>query len=239
MGLTHLRWLTPEKRSRRLTYIMGQATQAASEAQLVCLRGFDPAELTELGTSLADGGISVSDDVSSTAICVAKSDVTAPGDIPANQAVLWIVPGTGQPSPSLFEREAPTDFLRSPVDGLELRLRILALAARSRRTSEVFRSVLRAGPLCLDRLSRALTVNDQEVSLRRAECAVLEFLLDHSERFVPSKELNRVVLNGSVGGNAARNQVYELRQRLGAAGAPDAIQYLRGRGYRVRWPVAR
>jgi two-component system OmpR family response regulator len=139
----------------------------------------------------------------------------------------------------LFERESPTDFLRSPVDALELRLRIQALLARTRRTSEVFRSVLRAGPLSLDRLARTLTVNDVEVSLRRAECAVLEFLLDHSERFVPSKELNRVVLNGSVGGNAARNQVYELRQRLGAAGAPDAIQYLRGRGYRVRWPVAR
>jgi len=231
--------LTPEKGSRRLTYIMGQATQAVSEAQLVCLRGFDSTELTELGTSLADGEIAVSDDVSSATVCVAKSDVTAPSDIPANQAVLWIVPGTGQPSPSLFERESPTDFLRSPVDGLELRLRVLALAARSRRTSEVFRSVLRAGPLSLDRLSRSLTVNEQEVSLRRAECAVLEFLLDHSERFVPSKELNRVVLNGSVGGNAARNQVYELRQRLGAAGAPDAIQYLRGRGYRVRWPVAR
>ena len=239
MGLTHLRWLTPEKGSRRLTYIMGQATQAVSEAQLVCLRGFDPTELTELGTSLADGGISVSDDVSSTVVCIAKSDATVPSEIPVNLAVLWIVPGTGQPSPSLFERESTTDFLRSPVDGLELRLRILALAARSRRTSEVFRSVLRAGPLSLDRLSRALTVNDQEVSLRRAECAVLEFLLDHSERFVPSKELNRVVLNGSVGGNAARNQVYELRQRLGGAGAPDAIQYLRGRGYRVRWPVAR
>jgi DNA-binding winged helix-turn-helix (wHTH) protein len=231
--------LTPETGSRRLTYIMGQATQAVSEAQLVCLRGFDPAELAELGTSLADGGIAVSDDNSQTMVCVAKADVTAPADVPANQAVLWIVPATGHPSPSLFEREAPTDFLRSPVDGLELRLRILALVARTRRTSEVFRSVLRAGPLCLDRLARTLTVNDVEVPLRRAECAVLEFLLDHSERFVPSKELNRVVLNGAVGGNAARNQVYELRQRLGAAGAPDAIQYLRGRGYRVRWPVAR
>ena len=83
-----------------------------------------------------------------------------------------------------------------------------------------------------------LGVNHEAPTKRHGE-AVLEFLLDHSERFVPSKELNRVVLNGSVGGNAARNQVYELRQRLGAAGAPDAIQYLRGRGYRVRWPVAR
>lgn len=218
---------------------MGQATQAVSEAQLVCLRGFESPELTELGTYLADGEFAVSDDASAASVCIAKADVTAPSDVPANQAVLWIVPGAGQPSPSLFEREAPTDFLRSPVDGLELKLRIQALVARTRRTSEVFRSVLRAGPLCLDRLSRTLTVNDQEVPLRRAECAVLEFLLDHSERFVPSKELNRVVLNGSVGGNAARNQVYELRQRLGVAGAPDAIQYLRGRGYRVRWPVAR
>lgn len=218
---------------------MGQATQAVSEAQLVCLRGFESPELAELGTYLADGEFAVSDDASAASVCIAKADVTAPSDVPANQAVLWIVPGAGQPSPSLFEREAPTDFLRSPVDGLELKLRIQALVARTRRTSEVFRSVLRAGPLCLDRLSRTLTVNDQEVPLRRAECAVLEFLLDHSERFVPSKELNRVVLNGSVGGNAARNQVYELRQRLGVAGAPDAIQYLRGRGYRVRWPVAR
>ena len=218
---------------------MGPATQALSEAQLVCLRGFDPTELGELGTSLADGGMAVSDDVTQATVCVAKADVTAPADVPANQAVLWIVPATGHPSPSLFERESPTDFLRSPVDALELRLRIQALLARTRRTSEVFRSVLRAGPLSLDRLARTLTVNDVEVSLRRAECAVLEFLLDHSERFVASKELNRVVLNGSVGGNAARNQVYELRQRLGAAGAPDAIQYLRGRGYRVRWPVAR
>ena len=219
--------------------MMGPATQAVGEAQLVCLRGFDSTELTELGNSLDDGGIAVSDDTSLATVCVAKADVTLPSEVPANQAVLWIVPGTGQPSTSLFERESPTDFLRSPVDGLELRLRILALVARTRRTSEVFRSVLRASPLCLDRLARTLTVNEQEVSLRRAECAVLEFLLDHSERFVPSKELNRVVLNGSVGGNAARNQVYELRQRLGAAGAPDAIQYLRGRGYRVRWPVAR
>jgi DNA-binding winged helix-turn-helix (wHTH) protein len=218
---------------------MGQATQAVSEAQLVCLRGFDPAELAELGASLAEGVIAVSDDTSQTVVCVAKADVTPPSDVPENLAVLWIVPATGHPSPSLFEREAPTDFLRSPVDGLELRLRVQALVARTRRTSEIFRSVLRAGPLCLDRLARTLTVNDTEVPLRRAECAVLEFLLDHSERFVPSKELNRVVLNGAVGGNAARNQVYELRQRLTAAGAPDAIQYLRGRGYRVRWPVAR
>lgn len=219
--------------------MMGQATQAVSEAQVVCLRGFDSTELADLGTSLADGQFSVSDDSSQVAVCVAKADVTSPSEIPSNQAVLWIVPGTGQPSPALFEREAPTDFLRSPVDGLELRLRLQALVARSRRTSEVFRSVLRAGPLCLDRLARTLTVNDVEVPLRRAECAVLEFLLDHSERFVPSKELNRVVLNGSVSGNAARNQVYELRQRLSTVGAPDAIQYLRGRGYRVRWPVAR
>jgi DNA-binding winged helix-turn-helix (wHTH) protein len=218
---------------------MGSATQAVSEAQLVCLRGFETTELDELSPSLADGGLAVSDDISQAVVCVAKSDVTSPSEPPSNQAVLWIVPATGHPSPSLFEREAPTDFLRSPIDPLELRLRILGLIARTRRTSEVFRSVLRAGPLCLDRLARTLTVNDIEVSLRRAECAVLEFLLDHSERFVPSKELNRVVLNGSVGGNAARNQVYELRQRLGAAGAPDAIQYLRGRGYRVRWPVAR
>jgi len=218
---------------------MGSATQAVSEAQLVCLRGFETTELEELGPSLADGGLAVSDDISQAVVCVAKSDVTSPSDVPSNQAVLWIVPATGHPSPSLFEREAPTDFLRSPIDPLELRLRVLALVARTRRVSEVFRSVLRAGPLCLDRLARTLTVNEQEVSLRRAECAVLEFLLDHSERFVPSKELNRVVLNGSVGGNAARNQIYELRQRLGAAGAPDAIQYLRGRGYRVRWPVAR
>jgi len=218
---------------------MGQATQAVSEEQLVCLRGFDSTEHNNLGTSLADGGIAVSDDSTSATVCVAKSDATLPTEIPAHQAVLWIVPGAGQPSPSLFEREAPTDFLRAPVDGLELRLRILALVARTRRTSEVFRSVLRAGPLSLDRLSRTLTVNDQDVPLRRAECAVLEFLLDHSDRFVLSKELNRVVLNGSVGGNAARNQVYELRQRLGTAGAPDAIQYLRGRGYRVRWPLAR
>jgi Transcriptional regulatory protein, C terminal len=218
---------------------MGQATQAVSEAQLVCFRGFQSTELAELGTTLADGQLAVSDDISNSSVCVAKSDVTPPSEIPDDQAVLWIVPGSGQPAATLFEREAPTDFLRSPVDALEMKLRILALAARARRTSEVFRSVLRAGPLCLDRLSRTLTVNEQEVQLRRAECAVLEFLLDHSDRFVPSKELNRVVLNGSVGGNAARNQVYELRQRLTAAGAPDAIQYLRGRGYRVRWPAAR
>ena len=219
--------------------MMGQATQAVSEEQLVCLRGFDSTELAELGSSLADGEIAVSDDSSLATVCVAKADVTQPNEVPDNQAVLWIVSGNGKPSPSLFERESATDFLRSPVDGLELRLRILALVSRARRTSEVFRTVLRAGPLALDRLARTLTVNEQEVPLRRAECAVLEFLLDHSDRFVPSKELNRVVLNGSVGGNAARNQVYELRQRLGTAGAPDAIQYLRGRGYRVRWPLAR
>ena len=60
---------------------MGPATQALSEAQLVCLRGFDPAELTELGTSLADGGMAVSDDITQASLCVAKADVTAPADI--------------------------------------------------------------------------------------------------------------------------------------------------------------
>jgi DNA-binding winged helix-turn-helix (wHTH) protein len=218
---------------------MGPATQAVSEAQMICARGFDPAELTELGVFLADGAITVSEDFTQGAVCVAKADAALPATLPATQSVLWIVPAEGHPSPALFEREAPTDFVRSPIDPLELRLRVLALLARSRRVSEVFRSVLRAGPLCLDRLARRLTVNDVHVPLRRAECAVLEYLLDHSERFVPSKELNRTVLNGIVGGNAARNQVYELRQRLAAAGAADSIQYLRGRGYRVRWPVAR
>ena len=42
--------------------------------------------------------------------------------------------------------------------------------------------MLRAGPLCLDRLSRSLTVNEQEVSLRRAECAVLEARVPEARR---------------------------------------------------------
>jgi hypothetical protein len=218
---------------------MGSVTQAVGEEQRVCLRGFGQAELGELGSHLADGGLTVSDDASQAALCIVRSEAATASELPAGAAVLWILPAAGHPAPGLFEREAPTDFLRAPVDPLELKLRVLALMARTRRVSEVFRSVLCAGPLSLDRLTRTLTVNDVEVPLRRAECAVLEYLLDHSDRFVPSKELNRTVLNGAVGGNAARNQVYELRQRLSAAGASDSIQYLRGRGYRVRWPISR
>ncbi len=218
---------------------MGAITEAVDEAQLVCVRGFDVAELVELGPVLADGGLAIGEDISQATVCIAKADAAPLTDVPSGQAILWVVSTTGHPAPALFEREAPTDFVRSPLDPLELRLRISALLARIRRVSEVFRNVLRAGPLCLDRLARSLSVNDVDVPLRRAECAVLEFLLDHSDRFVSSKELNRTVLSGAVGGNAARNQVYELRQRLAAAGATDSIQYLRGRGYRVRWPVAR
>jgi DNA-binding winged helix-turn-helix (wHTH) protein len=158
-------------------------------------------------------------------------------ELPPTVPVLWIVPEGVLPPNSLLDRCAACDFVRRPFQADELVLRARAVLGRARQASNIWRSTLRAGPLLVNRSSGIVQVNETACILRRAEYAILEYLLDHSERFVTSEELNREVLHGSGNSSAARNQIYELRRHLGLAGAPDAVEHVRGRGYRLRWPL--
>lgn len=136
-------------------------------------------------------------------------------------------------------REIPDDwdFVRRPCDCRELVWRAeRALSRLMRRESSMIKvERLVRGPLCLDTAIGEIRAHDTLLNLRRAERDVLSYLMRHVERFVSAEELQREVLHSHGNGGAARNQIYELRRKLRAAGLSGAILSKGHGGYRLRW----
>jgi hypothetical protein len=94
---------------------------------------------------------------------------------------------------------------------------------------------LSCGPLCLDSEAGEMTIDGEVLSLRKTERDVLAYLMQNAHRFVTPLELQEQVLKTHGDGGAARNQVYELRRKLRAAGHAVAIETRTHQGYRLRW----
>lgn len=117
------------------------------------------------------------------------------------------------------------DVIRSPFTQLELWLRMSRLV-----TDPIGKRG--CGPLRIDGDGRA-RVGERVLSLRRAEAALLSYLVQEQPRIVSKEELLRVALRTAGDGSAIRFHVCELRKKLRGYGA-DVIRTQRGAGYWVQ-----
>lgn len=120
------------------------------------------------------------------------------------------------------------DYMRKPFRLEELLARVRA-RLRTRGSKEA--QVLKAGDVRLDLKTRRATVGDRTVQLTAREFALLETLLCHADQVLSREQLLSHVWGYYFDSTTNLVNVYvnSLRKKLG----PDAIETVRGVGYRV------
>ena len=122
------------------------------------------------------------------------------------------------------------DYLVKPFATAELISRIKALL---RRPGGALGTILTAGNLRLDTLSRDTRIDTRNVELSRREIALLEHLMRRLGRVV-AKDLLEEKLYGlgeELESNAVAVHVHHLRRKLEQGGASAQIHTVRGVGY--------
>ncbi len=118
------------------------------------------------------------------------------------------------------------DYLVKPFAPEELAARLRAVCRRSAGAAD---GRLQAHAFTIDLQARAAVVQGTRVDLTAREWALLEALALRNGRIVSKSELERLVHDGEVASNALEVHVSSLRRKLG----PDAIETVRGLGYRI------
>ena len=119
------------------------------------------------------------------------------------------------------------DYLVKPFATAELVARIRALARRNAPAP----SLLSAGQLVLDVAARRARVGARALELSVREWAVLEYLLQHSDRVVSKQQIIDAILPWGDDITLNAVEVYVSRLRLKLADAGVAIRTIRGFGY--------
>jgi DNA-binding response OmpR family regulator len=125
--------------------------------------------------------------------------------------------------------EGADDYLTKPFSLVVLLARLRALL---RRGVSARPTIMRAGSLEVDPVTREVTCDGELVEITAREFALLSYLMRHAGRVVPKSELYEHVWESH---DSARDlnviEVYVgyLRRKLGR----DAIETVRGAGYRV------
>jgi len=121
------------------------------------------------------------------------------------------------------------DYLTKPFELAELAARVRAL---SRRAVGQSHAVLRAGPIEVDVTARTVSVGGTEADLTAREYALLETLIRRPGRIVSQETLQQLLygFEAEVESNTIKVHVSSLRRKLGH----DAIETVRGMGYRIR-----
>jgi DNA-binding response OmpR family regulator len=124
------------------------------------------------------------------------------------------------------------DYMTKPFSYVVLAARLRALL---RRGAVPRPAVLRAGDLSLDPGSRAVRRGETEIELTAREFSLLEYLMRRAGQVVPKSELLDHVWDGSEIGDLNVVEVYVgyLRRKIDAPFGRNAVQTLRGAGYRL------
>jgi DNA-binding response OmpR family regulator len=124
------------------------------------------------------------------------------------------------------------DYMTKPFSYVVLAARLRALL---RRGAVPRPAVLRAGDLSLDPASRAVLRGEAEIELTAREFSLLEYLMRRAGQVVPKSELLDHVWDGSEIGDLNVVEVYVgyLRRKIDAPFGRNAVQTLRGAGYRL------
>lgn len=124
------------------------------------------------------------------------------------------------------------DYVVKPVSNEELRARVRTLIRRGAGSSRVGEQT-RAGNLTLNRLTRRVTCNGEDVSLTSMELKLLEHLMLRTGETVTRSELHDKVwdMHFDPSSNVIDAHVARLRKKLQKAGASAAITTRRGMGF--------
>ena len=123
------------------------------------------------------------------------------------------------------------DYVTKPFEIRELLVRIQVHLRRQ----ETPLSVLEAGDIRLDTVSREVTVCENPVRLTRTEYAVLKLLLQH-----PAQAVSKAAILDRISedtpdctDSSLKQHVSNLRKKLRDAGGKDCIQAVWGIGFRL------
>jgi two-component system, OmpR family, response regulator len=124
------------------------------------------------------------------------------------------------------------DYVVKPVSNEELRARVRTLIRRGAGSSRVGEQT-RVGNLTLNRLTRRVTCNGEDVSLTSMELKLLEHLMLRTGETVTRSELHDKVwdMHFDPSSNVIDAHVARLRKKLQKAGASATITTRRGMGF--------
>lgn len=125
------------------------------------------------------------------------------------------------------------DYLTKPFSPEELVLRVKAVLRRLGATSPSG-TLMKVGPIAIDRGSRTVTVDGRALELTRIEYRLLEVLAERRGRVQSRPQLLESVwqAHADIQTRTVDMHVQRLRTKLGAAG--DLVETVRGFGYRLR-----
>jgi len=129
--------------------------------------------------------------------------------------------------------EGADDYMVKPFDLRELAARLHALV---RRTQGRAAQVISAGPLRLEPESGLAWFHGESATLSRREVDLLAQLANADGRWVAPALLNERLygLGEEIGSNAVNVHIHNIRRKLGS----EAIETVRGLGYRLGWRLA-
>jgi len=129
--------------------------------------------------------------------------------------------------------EGADDYLGKPFDVEVLEARVRALLRRNARRPS---TLLSSGALRLDPARRTVTCNDAPLSLTAREFRLLEAFLRAPGAVITREELMEQAWGEREEpmSNTIDVLIARLRRKLEAAGATNALETIRGAGYRLR-----
>jgi len=125
------------------------------------------------------------------------------------------------------------DYMVKPFSFAELLARVKALL---RRPSELIPEILEVHGIEVNVVKRRVYRDEKEIPLTLKEFGLLEYFMRHPDQVVNREDLLAHLwdFNYASFSNVVDVHIKNLRRKLGDSGAPDALETIRGVGYRLR-----